>query len=258
MTLSLFVKLKIFIDAIRILKNWYFYPLIYFKFLKREHVILETRNGIKLKIRVFSTDLIAFTHVWILQEYKKSGFEIKDADTILDIGAHIGLFALYASQFCKNGKIYCFEPVNENFNLLTENLKLNNIRNVIANKLAVSSKSGNVTIYLNEDESGHSMYLSGPKSVQVQSISLKDIIDSNNLEKSDFIKMDCEGEEYEIINSVPKEYFEKIKKICIEYHFADEKPSLIKDLMGQLKSFSYTATIRSISKDIGFLYALKE
>ena len=258
MAVSLFIKLKILVESIKILKNWYFYPLIHFKLVKSDHVVLETRNGIKLKIRVFSTDLIAFTHVWILEEYKKSGFEIKNDDTILDIGAHIGLFALYVSQFCKNGKIFCFEPVDENFNLLKENIKLNNIKNIIASKLAVSSKSGNVTIFLNEDESGHSMYLLGSKSVQVKSISLKEILDSNNIEKCDFIKMDCEGEEYEIINSLPEDYFEKIKKMCIEYHFAEEKPNLIKDLMNKLKTYSYSTSIRPILKDIGFLYALKK
>ena len=108
-----------------------------------------------------STDLMAFTHVWLLQEYASTGFEIKD--TIIDIGAHIGLFALFSSQFCKHGKIYCFELVKENFDLLESNIELNNIRNVIAINGAISTSSSVITIYLNNDESGHSMYVEGTK-----------------------------------------------------------------------------------------------
>ena len=110
---------------------------------------------------------MAFTHVWLLQEYYRYGFEIKDNDVIIDIGAHIGLFTLFSSQFCKNGRIYCFEPVKDNFSMLKSNLKLNNIENVIVANTAVSSITGPVTIYLNEDEAGHSMHVPGQKQIQV-------------------------------------------------------------------------------------------
>lgn len=254
---NLVCKFRILLRSVRLLRNWYFYPLMYFKLINKKHVILETRNGIKIKLRIHSTDIFAFIHVWILQEYNKKGFEINDKDIIIDIGAHIGLFALYASQFCKTGKIYCFEPIEENFDLLVSNLKLNNIKNVIATRSAVSHKTGNVTIYLNQDESAHSMYVPASKSVQVQSVSVKDIIDFNNLEKCDLIKIDCEGSEYEIINSLPVTYFDKINKMCIEYHFASEKPFLVSNLIGKLKSLSYSVNTRAISNNIGFLYALK-
>ena len=81
------------------------------------------RSGIKIMLRVNSTDLMAFTHVWLLKEYERPGFEIKNNDIIIDIGGHIGLFALYSSQFCKSGKIYCFEPIKENFDMLKSNIE---------------------------------------------------------------------------------------------------------------------------------------
>ena len=84
-----------------------------------------------MKLRTNSTDLMAFTSVWLDEEYSKPKFEIETDDVVLDIGAHIGLFTLFASQFCTNGKIYCFEPIKENFELLQENIKMNNLENVI-------------------------------------------------------------------------------------------------------------------------------
>ena len=248
-------KIRILMKAISVVRNWYLYVFIYLKFVRTENVILETRSGIKVMLRVNSTDLMAFTHVWLLGEYNRQGFEINDNDIIIDIGAHIGLFALFASQFCKNGRIYCYEPIKENFNLLLLNLQLNKINNVKPYNTAVSQQVGNVTIYLNEDESGHSMHVEGTKSIRAESDSLKNIIDSNKLEKCDLIKMDCEGEEYNIIDSLPLDYFSKISKMCIEYHFADEKPHLVENLIKKLKAHSYDISSRRISKSIGFVYA---
>ena len=255
---SFLEKFRILLKAIKIIRNWHTYLFVYFKWINTEYVILETKNRIKIKLRVNSTDLMAFTNVWLLREYDKPGFEIKNDDIIIDVGAHIGLFTLFASQFCKNGMIYCFEPIQENYSLLLSNLQLNNIMKVIPHNVAVSQNTDNVIIYLNKDESGHSMHIPGPKSVQVKSVSLKSIIDSNSLERCDLLKIDCEGEEYNIIDFLPSAYFDKIKKMCIEYHFADNKPSLLENLIKKLEAFSYTVNIRSLHKGIGFLYALKK
>lgn len=257
MSASLFEKVGILIKAIKTVKNWHLYIALYLNFIKSKYAVLETRKGVKIKIRVNSTDLMAFTHVWLLHEYRKPGFEIGDTDTVIDIGAHIGLFALFSSQYCKNGKIYCFEPVKENFDLLESNLEINNIRNVIAINAAISTSSGVVTIYLNEDESGHSMYVPGTNQIQAKSFSLQDVFNSNRLEKCNFLKIDCEGEEYKIIESLPDPYFDKIDKMCIEYHFADIKPHLLQNMIKRLESLTYTIDTRNILPDIGFLYARK-
>ncbi len=258
MSASLFKKARILIKAIKVIKNWHLYVALYLNFIKNERIILETRNGVKIKIRVNSTDLMAFTHVWLLHEYGRSGFEIRDTDIVIDVGAHIGLFALFSSQFCKNGKIYCFEPVKENFDLLESNLELNNIRNVVAINAAISTNNGIVTMYLDEDESGHSMYGTGIKQIQVKSFSLQDVFDSNKLKKCDFLKIDCEGEEYKIIDSLPTPYFDKINKMCIEYHFADTKPHLLQEMIKRLRLSFYMIDTRDILPSIGFLYAKKK
>ena len=65
---------------------------------------------------------MALTNVWLIQDYSSKDFSIKNDDIVIDVGAHIGLFALFASQYCKSGKIYCFEPVKENYDLLLETL----------------------------------------------------------------------------------------------------------------------------------------
>ena len=68
--------------------------------------------------------------------YFKKNFEIKHDDVIVDIGANMGLFVLWAAPQAKKGKIIAIEPINI-INTLEKNLKINNIDNVITLQKAV-------------------------------------------------------------------------------------------------------------------------
>ena len=257
MTLDFFSKVRVFARSWNILKNWYLYPLVYFKLTKKDYVVFETRSGLKIKIRVNSTDLMAFTHVWMIQEYSDDNFSINNDDVVIDVGAHIGLFALFASQFCKNGKIFCYEPIKENYKILIENIEMNQIQNIFPNNLAVTKETSRVKIFLNDDQSGHSMFIQNKNFVEVDSKSLSDIFIDNGIKECDFLKLDCEGAEYEIIESLPSDLFTKINKTAIEYHMVDTKPELLEQLINKFKQFSFSVHTRSLFADIGFLFAKK-
>ena len=257
MVSDFFSKVRILVRSWKILKNWYLYPLVYFKLTKKDYVIFETRSGLKIKIRVNSTDLMALTHVWMIQEYSGDDFPISNDDVIIDVGAHIGLFALFASQFCKNGKIFCYEPIKENYKILIENIEMNQIQNIFPNNLAVTKETSRVKIFLNDDQSGHSMFTQNKNFVEVDSKSLSDIFIDNGIKECDFLKLDCEGAEYEIIESLPSDLFTKINKTAIEYHMVDTKPELLEQLINKFKQFSFSVHTRSLFADIGFLFAKK-
>ena len=167
------------------------------------------------------------------------------------------MFSLYASQFCKNGLIYSFEPVPENYNLLIDNIQSNDLNQIKPFNLAVSNSNSNVKLYLNDDEAGHSMFSKSSKTITVDSISLQQIFDDNNIENCNFLKLDCEGTEYEILQNLPLSYFNKIEKIVIEYHMADSHPELLENLKKLLISQNYSLKTKKLFSDIGFLYALK-
>ncbi|NDF36097.1 MAG: FkbM family methyltransferase [Nitrosopumilaceae archaeon] len=255
MSVGIGKKIIILLKAIQTIKNWRTFIDLYFRKIKSDYTVLEMRNGIKVKLRTDSTDLMAFVNVWLVEEYKKQGFEIKDKDTIIDIGAHIGLFALYASQFCKSGKIFCFEPIKENFDVLTANVELNKIINIIAVNKAVSTENKTITIYLSEDQSGHSMHHASSKKIQVESISLQSIFDLNSIEQCNFMKMDCEGEEYQIMEALPDSHYAKIRKICMEYHLADVKQKSLDDMISRLVKLSFKTTKAEATRTMGLLYA---
>lgn len=231
--------------------------MAYFNLIKKQEIMFHTKTNRNIKIRRDSTDLMALTHVWLIEEYKYPNFEIRETDTVIDIGAHVGLFTLYASQFCNRGKIFSYEPMKENYKILVDNVKNNNLVNIKTFNLAVSN-SQSVKLYINDDESGHSMFSKSSNFITVKSISLEDIFNQNNIQECNFLKLDCEGAEYEIIENLPTKFFEKIEKIVIEYHMADSHPELLSKMKKDLENRNYKIKTKKLFSDIGFLYAKRD
>ena len=244
-------------DSRKIFSNWHILPKVYYKTTDDEFAIFKTKDNLQIKIRVKSTDLMALVNVWIRNEYEIDDFSIKDNDTVIDIGGHIGLFSLLVSQKSRHTSIYSFEPIEDNFNLLKTNLELNSIENVHPFNLAVSNSLEEVNLFLSNDESAHSIISKESKSIKVKSISLQKIFDENKIDECKLLKLDCEGAEYEIIKNLPSEYFRKIKKMVIEYHMADTHPELLKELIKKLKAENFKLETKVLFKDIGFLYAIR-
>ena len=252
-----FEKCKIFLRAIKLFRNWWMYPIVYLRLTKKPTVIFETKNGINILLRVDSTDLMALTHVWLIEEYSKHDIKIKNTDTVIDVGAHIGLFSLYTSQYCKKGNIYAFEPIKENYDILKLNTQLNNFLNIKAENCAISKSTSKITLYQCDDDSGHSKFIKTDNPVEVPSKSLNDFFNEKKIKKCNLLKLDCEGSEYEIIDGLNDENFKKIEKMIIEYHLVDSNPEMLENLKNKLMQFSYDISIEPLFKDIGFLYAIK-
>ena len=239
-------------------RNWHVLLLVYFKIYNKKIFILKLKNTFKLKLRTRSTDIYAFTNVWLVEEYKREGFPIESSDNIIDVGAHIGLFTVYAAQFCKNGRIFSYEPVKENFELLKENISLNVLNNVYIFNNAVSDSTGTIKIYLNqEDQAAHSSYHKSEKYIEANAVSIKDIIDMNKIEVCNFLKLDCEGSEFKILDGIDDNYFDKIKKMCLEYHILDEKSADLKQLKDRFKRLNYDIIDIPSSNIMGILFAKK-
>lgn len=253
MSLSTLQKLRIFLAATKIIKNWKIFPLSYFGIIKGDPIII-LRNNLRIKLRGNSTDLHTFTNIWLLNEYTDFVTHLREDANIIDIGAHIGFFTTYMSQFCNKGKILCFEPVKENYEFLSYNINLNNIKNVELFPMAVTDKSNMVKVFLKNDSAAHNIFEEGAEFVEVKSTSLKDILDSNNLDY-DLLKLDCEGAEYLILNALPDSYFERIKKIVMEYHLADKKPELIQNLIKKLEILHYSVITTNKTHGMGLLFA---
>lgn len=248
-------KIQLFRRVKSIFKNWIIFPFIYYDLIFSNFIFIKTNTDILIKIRNHSTDFMALLNVWVLEEYNSKNYNISNDGPIIDIGAHIGLFSLYVSQFYKNSKIFCYEPNKENFELLIENLSNNNLKNIFANNLAVSDSNEKIKLYINKDQSGHNLFYKSELSEIVQSITLQKIFDDNKITKCSILKLDCEGAEYQILKSLPQKYLKNISFIILEYHMADSNPELIEELQNYLKQQNFD-TQKCIPKNgMGMFYA---
>lgn len=212
-------KCRFGILIIKYYKTWLLGFLDYFKFLKNKFIIHKLRNGTKYLIRTNSSDFGIINEVYVVKEYHKLLNYIKRRSIVIDIGAQIGVFSVLAAKIATKGKVFAFEPFEGNNLLLRKNIKLNNLKNVIVSENAIAAKSETRQLVISKENSGgHSFFEKGDERVEIKTITLKDVFIKNKIDYCDFLKIDCEGAEYEILYNAPKKYLDKIKSITLEYH----------------------------------------
>jgi FkbM family methyltransferase len=140
-------------------------------------------------------------------------------DLIIDVGANIGAFACRAAFLHPGATIHAFEPSPLHANLLRENAKLNNLRNITSHTNAVT-KNGRDVIFSRLGMGGSSglFFHEGGDSASIKSVSL-DCVDFSH-SRFLFLKLDCEGAEGEIIEWVCANAVNLPPRILIacEYH----------------------------------------
>ena len=233
------------------IKNWPV-ALLYYLGNKNEEKEIILKDGTKCIMRNKS-DAVAFFENFILEVNDLEKIvEIEQNDVVIDIGAHVGYFTLYAAKKAQNGKVISFEPTKESFLVLKNNVKINNFQNIIINNLAVAEISKKRTFFVDKKYGiSNTFYDSNPNLEKeiVQTTTLDGIYKKFNLAKIDFLKMDCEGAEFEIILNTSTEVLKKIKKISVEVH-EDMVPHKIEELITKLRDNGFTINIKNSTKGV--------
>ncbi len=142
--------------------------------------------------------------------------------TIIDCGGNIGLFSFYAYPFAK--KIYTIEPSKQHVEVINEMVKFNKMDDKITViDRAVSTKDGEANFYHNDNVTMFSLKeeINGkPEDVEnVKTVRLDTLFTQYNIEHVDFMKLDVEGSEVDIVCSEGfKNAASKIDAMVIEYH----------------------------------------
>ena len=163
---------------------------------------------------------------------------------ILDIGAHIGLFSIYASILNPDAIIIALEPEQENYALMKENVKLNHCKNITTKQLALSgSDEKTVPLYVNENSHNHStltpkhLTTLPPDHTDVPATSLENLLAQPSFAmatagKVGLLKMDIEGAEYDIIENMEDGTWNMIENIIVEYHeFENKNRAVLEDII---------------------------
>jgi len=140
-------------------------------------------------------------------ELKKAKRFIKQNSIVIDIGAHVGLFSLIYSQYCKKGFVLSLEPNLDLFDLIIKNIFLNNVKNIIPISLGADKKNEILKFNITKDP-GYSSIIKNNRNIILKNknifvINLYTLL-KNLKYKIDFIKIDTEGNEFSIVNSLHK------------------------------------------------------
>jgi FkbM family methyltransferase len=178
--------------------------------------------------------------------------------TILDLGANVGLFSFYVYPFAKT--IYAVEPSFEHFDTLNQMLMFNHMTDkVIPIQKAIALNDGKAEFFLNTNTTAYSlsenMRSNGCGSEEVETIKLDTLFTQYEIDHVDFMKLDIEGTECEIVGSDTFEKVaDKVENIVVEYHtWSGVNPSL---LATALKDYGFT--VYSIPTDATIIAGVRE
>lgn len=124
-----------------------------------------------------------------------------EPDLIMDCGGNTGLFTLAASTRWLSGKIICFEPMPENFDLIERHIELNGLsERVELIKAAVGASKRSASFFIRDANQGSlDKALKFGSAIHVDVLDLWDIYMTNKSNRT-LMKLDIEGGEFEILN----------------------------------------------------------
>ena len=187
---------------------------------------VRLKEGLKFEIRPNSGDRFGFYEVLLRGDYTNGSQQIMPGDTVIDIGANIGSFSLLASKKVgPSGRVIALEPEEANYRQLQRNIELNNATNIVPKRLAVGGMEGTVKLFSDSSSSLFSSIfdLVDDKNIsiavqKIQMTTLEKLMRVENIDTCNYLKLDCEGAEHDIISNLSAELSMRINQISMEVH----------------------------------------
>lgn len=242
------------INNIKNHSNWFAYYI--HKYIKSEskEFVFKCRGGISITIplRMMQTYKECFFDETYLKELPKKVYS-GNLNTVIDIGANVGYFSLFIFSKNKNAKIFAYEPMPMNYRLLNQYKEENtDLDFTITNKAVSSTEQKSIVLNYDKEDSFTTAASIFEKTTQKDSIevlttSLEAIIQDNNIEHVDLLKLDCEGSEYGILYELTPAVIEKISIVSIETHLGKGVDENTEALVKFLRKNMFTVVVK---KDI--------
>jgi FkbM family methyltransferase len=159
--------------------------------------------------RIASYEFESFMSTWL---------QLKTGEILVDIGAHIGKYALSAAKAVGNeGLVVAIEPHPLNYKTLQKNIRLNKLVNVVALNIAAWNMDCKLNLFVGDTAGHHSAKLNSDLGrVRVKAMAIDNVLKDLGLARVDFIKIDVEGAECEVLYGLEKTVKKYKPKILIE------------------------------------------
>lgn len=217
--------------------------------------LLIERNGVR--IEYFPSGCPAFLEIFVVDVYEQV-FKVDLGDIVIDVGAGAGDFVIKAArEVGDTGRVVAIEPDQRNIALCRYNVERNGLSNnveIIAK--AAGSRRTKAQLYLSSISAGHHsiMELSNT-SIEVDMDSLDNIASELGLSHVDFIKIDAEGAELEILKGTERLLgLPNIKLAIAAYHpLPDGSPEF-----PQVMSFLTAKGFKVYTRDNTYIHAIRD
>jgi FkbM family methyltransferase len=214
-------------------------------------------NSGQIKLSHSGDDLFPIVcEIFYDKVYERDFVKVSIDDIIVDIGANYGVFSLYSQMF-KPKKVYAVEPIKSTFENMRKNVGEYGvvcINKAISNengfgKFALTNVNGNNFLLKNIDGYHPSEMIDEEI---VETVTIDQLIQDYEIPHIDFLKVDCEGGELDLFQTINKDYLKNnINKIALEYH-----SSSIRDVVTEILTTNGFIIEDVLGSDeIGLMYA---
>jgi FkbM family methyltransferase len=192
-------------------------------------------------LRYIDSSSYYFLHEEIFKE-EVYRFSTKKANPrIIDGGANIGLSVIYFKKHFPKSRITAFEADPKIALVCKENLISHGIQDVEVHSKALWFKEAELSFH-QEGADGGKVVSSDENHTKIPAVPLAQYID----EPVDFLKLDIEGAEWEVLNSCRKE-LHSVDKLFVEYHSFSNQTQILPELLELLRSSGFRVFITSPS-----------
>ncbi len=203
---------------------------------KREDVLVDVMGNKMILTPSECVDggLLFYPQLYERQEIAYIKENLKQGDVFLDVGSNIGFYSLVASQkVSQQGFVVAVEADPENYRKLIRNIEINHIENIQAVNLGASDKKETLRLGINTtgNRGGNSFISESPEFVEVECLTLLDILKSTGAKSVQGAKFDIEGFEYKVL----KQFFEDAdSSLFPNFIITEYNPEMVKHSEGNV------------------------
>src|SRR4051812_42834149 len=181
--------------------------------LGRRRLRLQTRIGPVLETEVANASPVI--EVFAYREY--GDVPTEELTRVLDVGAHVGAFALWVSSFDPRISVVCVEPEGRNFADLISNVERNGeSRRIRTVNAALTADGSPVELVVSSHRESSSAFASKGERVSVPGVTLQSLLREDG--PFDLVKIDCEGAEWAALEGLDDAAWALLQRVVLECH----------------------------------------
>lgn len=146
-------------------------------------------------------------------ETHRLNYNLNEKSVVFDIGGYEGEWSEKIYNKYKS-KIYIFEPVKKYYDLIFNKFKSNTNFNIF--NFAISDS--NIETFITNDNASSSLFIEGYNKEKIIIKNINDVINELKINQIDLVKINIEGSEYDLMNSISDDNIKKINNFQIQFH----------------------------------------